>query len=349
MSRILRMSAVVVSTMLLACSSNDPLPPDATPPGRVTDLHVKSVRTNVVTLRWKTPGDNGFSGTASAYQVRWSPNIITEGNFAGATLVPDPPVPAAAGTPEQFDVPNMDITEVLHFALRTFDEVGLVSEVSNDAVWTPGTLPVQYYKVLSAVRDNTIYSEDGNASNGSGQYIFAGIDSVTTQGFARRGLLAFPIPDSIPAGARIDSVWLTLHLSATPAGPGVVALHALRADWGEGASNAPGNEASGTAAQTNDATWTYRHFNIDTWATAGGDYDSTASAQNGFTTSGYHTWRSTQMNTDVQHWLDAPDSNFGWVVLGSESGTRTLKRFDSRENPSAAYRPRLKVYYTVLP
>ena len=55
------------------------------------------------------------------------------------------------------------------------------------------------------------------------------------------------------------------------------------------------------------------------------------------------------MISDVQSMLDAPSSNFGWVLIGVESGN-TQKRFDSSEfiaNP--AQRPKLVITYTLPP
>ena len=52
------------------------------------------------------------------------------------------------------------------------------------------------------------------------------------------------------------------------------------------------------------------------------------------------------MVADVQDWLDNPANNFGWIVIGDESSSRTAKRFDSRENPTEGNRPQLTVNYT---
>src|SRR5207302_838656 len=49
---------------------------------------------------------------------------------------------------------------------------------------------------------------------------------------------------------------------------------------------------------------------------------------------------------DVQNWLSSPGSNFGWIVIGDESGTGTAKRFDSRENSTASNQPALTIDYT---
>jgi len=91
---------------------------------------------------------------------------------------------------------------------------------------------------LTPSKDNTLYQDDfGDTSNGQGQHFFAG---RTAAGSIRRGVVAFDIAGNIPAGSTIQSVTLTLHVSRAM-GPEVeVDLHATLADWGEGASIAPG-------------------------------------------------------------------------------------------------------------
>lgn len=63
---------------------------------------------------------------------------------------------------------------------------------------------------------------------------------------------------------------------------------------------------------------------------------------------GSYTWSSTSaLVADIQNWLDNPDSNFGWLVLGDETGNRTTKRLDSRENESEENRPVLTIKYPI--
>ena len=49
----------------------------------------------------------------------------------------------------------------------------------------------------------------------------------------------------------------------------------------------------------------------------------------------------------VQAWVDAPATNFGWMLKGYESDTGTAKCFDSREAVDSALRPKLSVTFTV--
>jgi hypothetical protein len=245
-----------------------------------------------------------------------------------------------AGTVETFTVTGLDTSLTYHFALRAVDEADNTGIVSNNARW-----PLQHLvKDFLPLKDNSMFSEEDTLSNGAGQHLFAG---RTASGELRRALLAFAVADSIPANAVIDSVRLTLNVSKSLAGSRTMTLHRAGAAWGEGASDAPFEEGTGTAAEANDATWAYRFFDTVTWTTPGGDFNATASATLSVGTNGFHTWTSETMAADVQGWLDAPATNFGWVVVGAEGTDGTAKRFDSREYPTATRRPKLTVYYTV--
>jgi spore coat protein A len=196
---------------------------------------------------------------------------------------------------------------------------------------------------LQASKDNTIYSESSDLSNGSGAYFFAGRTNV---GPVRRGLVAFNV-SSIPSGATVNSVTLTLYMSRTQAGAENVGVHRVTSDWGEGASNAPGQEGDGDGAETGDATWMHTFYNTSLWTSAGGDFVGTASATTSVAGTGvYYAWTSAGMVTDVQSWVNTPATNFGWILIGNETTTQTAKRFNSRQNNTANQRPVLTVDFT---
>lgn len=333
----------------LACSNDDTTAPgDAKPPARVTDLTILSAGDSTLTLQWTAPGDDGHTGKARNYQIRWSHAPIDGSNFSTAAAVANPPAPLTGGSVQQFTVTGLDTLLVTHIALRAGDEAGNYSLVSNDGVWPPdGSLHL--VKDIPAFKDNTMFEEDGNLSNGQIGYLFTG----KTQGLPgtavnRRALLAFAISDSISAGAVIDSVQLTMHVSKRRTDTlRATSLHRVTADWGEGNSNSGGAGGGGDLAQTNDATWTYRFWNTDTWTTPGGDFNAGASATVNLGSLGFYHWKSAQMKADVQGWLDTPASNFGWIMIGDEATTGSAKRLDSRENPTPANQPALKVFYTV--
>jgi hypothetical protein len=196
------------------------------------------------------------------------------------------------------------------------------------------------------VKDNTLYEDPtGAQSNGSGERFFAGFTAIPE---IRRGLIAFDVAGAVPPGATIDSVALKLNMSKTIVGVQPVALHRALADWGEGASDAPGEEGIGTFPETGDATWLHTFFPNDFWITPGGDFDPVASASQDVGGNGPYTWSSATMAADVQTWLDDPAGNFGWVVVGNESTDPTAKRFDTKENTVSSVRPVLTIEFTPL-
>jgi len=188
---------------------------------------------------------------------------------------------------------------------------------------------------LNPSKDNTLYQyvpEDGDLSNALGTHFFAG---ETGMAELRRGVLAFDIAGNIPAGSTILGVTLSLNMSRTGLeDPRTIELHKMLADWGEGTSQASGDEGQGAPATTNDATWRHRFFDTVFWTTEGGDFSATVSASQSVGPVGVYTWSSSQMRVDVQSWLDDPANNFGWLVLGDESEIATAKRFDTRESAS---------------
>ncbi len=201
---------------------------------------------------------------------------------------------------------------------------------------------------VGASKDNTLFENAGGSlSNGSGIYLFAGRTNQPAGSALRRGLIAFDVAAAVPAGSTIDAVSLDMTLSKTrTAIPRAVGLHRATADWGEGASNATGQEGSGTAAQAGDATWLHTFSPGSLWTTAGGDFAGAASATTNVAGNGVYTWASTaQLVADVQSWLDTPAGNFGWVVVGDESTNTTAKRFNSRENNGG--NPALTITYTI--
>jgi hypothetical protein len=229
------------------------------------------------------------------------------------------------------------------FWMRIFSIVIVI--IPTLASFLAPTVSAQTQIQIPAQKDNTLYeSSIGAFSNGAGQYFFVGTNARSER---RRGLLAFDIAGNIPAGSIINSVTLRLHMSRTISGAQFVKLHRVLADWGEGPSNASGEEGAGAAAATGDATWIHRFFNTVFWATAGGNFAATVSDSQAVSSIGFYTWGSTpQMVNDVQAWLNAPSTNFGWLLRGAENVATNSKRFDTRENPNSDFRPLLTVNYT---
>ena len=205
---------------------------------------------------------------------------------------------------------------------------------------------------IPPTKDNTLYENGTGAfSNGAGETLFAGVTGPTGSNSIRRAVLSFDIAGDVPSGATIVDAVLTLHLSRKPGGTGpqVHTIHVVLADWGEGTSVAGGAGGFGGASTTGDATWIHTFFNTATWATPGGDISATVSATQTCDDIAFYSWTDTQLVADVQSFLDSPSTNFGWAVFGNEAANQTARRFDSRENSNATFRPELKITYTTAP
>ena len=206
------------------------------------------------------------------------------------------------------------------------------------------------FVILEADRDNTMYDEGYPVSNGAGEFLFAGNNG---NGLKRRALLRFDVAKTIPAGATIENVELQLYMSRTSVGSRPNSIHSVLTDWGEGESDALGEEGMGANAEPGDATWVYSVYDKTMWNTPGGDFDPTPVATIDVNTIGYYFWGPTpEMIAEVQSWLDDPDQNFGWLILGSEPTFGAgAKRYDSRQRTGASRkgitRPKLRVTYSM--
>src|SRR5262249_20807710 len=113
--------------------------PDTVPPDPVADLAAAEPFSNSMRLTWTATGDDGSVGTASVYDLRYSTEPFDAASFDTASRVDHEPNPAASGAPEAMEVPGLSAGTTYYFALRTLDEWGNPSALSNLAVGT--TLP----------------------------------------------------------------------------------------------------------------------------------------------------------------------------------------------------------------
>lgn len=199
---------------------------------------------------------------------------------------------------------------------------------------------------FGAVRDNTlIQSPTGSVSAGALDGFFAGRNNQPSNS-VRRGVIAFDLT-SIPAGSVVESATLRLYLVQTNAADTQVTLHRMLGDWGEAGSTGSGGGGGGPA-QTGDATWLHSFFNDQFWSTPGGDFTASPSAAAAVgLMPGFYAWSGPGLLADVQAWVDAPTLNHGWLLMGDESFSQSVKRFASRENQDETIRPVLEVTYTV--
>ena len=204
--------------------------------------------------------------------------------------------------------------------------------------------------VLPSARDNTLYEDPtGQVSNGAGSAMFAGRNSQPSNSI-RRALLAFDVAGSIPPGSIIEAVSLALYNDAANASLETVELRRVTQDWGEGTSVATGGQGSGAPATPGDATWLHAFYDTDFWANPGGVFAANSSASALIGGPGAYTWNmAAALVADAQSFLDDPQTNFGWALVGNEAAGNTAKRFATREAVDAAARPALTVTFTPIP
>ena len=139
LSRSLILIFVLALGGLSCLGSDDPsdLDEDTTAPSAVGNLVVIESQTTLgtITLNWTAPGDDGNTGTATSYDLRYTLRN-SRIDWESATQVVGEPSPGAAGSSESFTVNGLDPVTEYSFALKTADEVPNVSAMSNTAVDT---------------------------------------------------------------------------------------------------------------------------------------------------------------------------------------------------------------------
>jgi hypothetical protein len=207
---------------------------------------------------------------------------------------------------------------------------------------------------LNAAKDNTIYFQSlpspgsgTDSSQGAGEAMFVGASGA---GIVQRGLIAFDL-NAIPAGSTINSATLTMdvnRISSYFTGSMDIDLWRLTSDWGEGSESSAGpygGGGDGAPATAGTATWDENFFLSSNWITAGGDFSASTSASTTVTGTGPVNWSGANLVADIQAWVDGELSNFGWLLLGDESGGKGSVRLSTKEhtlNPQ----PLLTIDYT---
>lgn len=104
---------------------------DATAPATIADLTVTGTTGTSISVRWTAPGDNGTTGTAATYDVRYSTSTITSSNWSGALQATGEPAPAVAGTSQSFTISGLSGSRTYYVAIKTTDDAGNISVLSN--------------------------------------------------------------------------------------------------------------------------------------------------------------------------------------------------------------------------
>jgi hypothetical protein len=90
-------------------------------------------QTRSITLGWTAPGDDGWIGQARQYDMRFSRFPITESNFGFAARLNTSILPGPTGSIERLTIFGLTPGVAYYFAVRTADDAGNWSRVSNVA------------------------------------------------------------------------------------------------------------------------------------------------------------------------------------------------------------------------
>ncbi len=186
---------------------------DTTPPARVEDLVASTgALEHEVILAWTSPGDDGTEGTAATYYIRYgTEEIVTLEDWDDAWSVPagQVPAPSEAGTPETLTVEVYLPTDVAWLAIRTEDDAGNLSPVSNsDSAIVQGdvTAPGTITDLTAETGDEgevrlqwTAPHEDGTQGNAVSEYAFKHhSESITADNWENATTVLNPPTPSTP-------------------------------------------------------------------------------------------------------------------------------------------------------
>ena len=215
--------------------------PDTTPPAAVTDLAASDPTSSSITLTWTAPGDDGSTGTAASYDIRYSTATITDANWGSATQCAGEPAPQPAGSSESFTVTGLNANTMYYFALKTSDEVPNESPLSN-------------------VASNTTSEAGGN------QMHVASIDmSLKTAGPNVNAIALVTIVDA--TGTSVEGATVEGHWSDATT------------DADSGITDASGQVSVDSDKVNNPPGGTTFTFTVDTVSLTGWTYDSASNAE----------------------------------------------------------------------
>ncbi len=233
---------------------------DTTPPAAVTNLATSSPTSSSITLTWTAPGDDGNTGTATTYDIRYSTSTITSGNWASATQVTGEPTPLVAGTNQSMVITGLSASTTYYFAIETADEVPNWSGLSNVPSGT--TSAASGGAIVALKRDSGLTA--GGATNArfnsatvrtvtvADAAIYGTADSrwmnggaISSTNSASQLLYRFDL-SSIPTGSTINLAQLRLyHSGGNQSGCGVAPI--LTHAWTEGPGTVDGGSYPGSA------------------------------------------------------------------------------------------------------
>jgi len=304
---------------------------DATPPAAIADLWAQSgLNDGEIDLSWTAPGDDGNTGTAASYNLRYADSPITESNWDQAATAAGVPAPQPAGASEQFTVTGLTSGHTYYFALRTSDEVPNESDLSNvpsaAAAGGTGDLVLQNgMDGYDGCTDAYVYNQYPDSPHDEAGTLWVSAFGGDPYYEIQRALVRFDLSDISP-GATITSAVLMLYTFQEHGPGGIYYMHEPTRDWVE-----------------SEVTWN-SYASGQAWTAPGCDYSPTivASAEKPATTA--NIWIEWSLTSIVQGWISDPASNHGVLIKGNNEYADFANRFVPSEYvDDVSLRPKLVI------
>jgi hypothetical protein len=124
---------------------------DSENPNSVADLSIDSLTDSSITVSWTAPSDLPENESVSSYDLRYCIECNIETEWDNAISAGGPSVPASPGSPETFTINNLTANTQYFIALKSSDECGNISGISNivSATTLPDSQPPEAPENLS--------------------------------------------------------------------------------------------------------------------------------------------------------------------------------------------------------
>jgi hypothetical protein len=142
--------------------------------GASTDLLANDT-SGTINIAWTAPGDDGTIGRADHYVMKYSTSPISESNWNLATTFANPPLPAPAGNEQFCEISGLYSGRQYYLAIKTYDDVGNVSQLSNIAQKYASGIPqpIPLGAIIDSVNSSAILGAGTVQSHLSVYYEFA--------------------------------------------------------------------------------------------------------------------------------------------------------------------------------
>jgi len=173
----------------------------------INDLAVSVTSQNSVSLTWTVPGEEGVTGKPARYDIRYADSEITDANWDAATQVQGEPVVGDFGDTQSFTITGLNAGATYYAAIKTGNEVGHTSELSNVVSGTTATSG-NHAPVLESIGDRSV------VENGTLTFVISATDADVGDTLTYSAT-------SIPTGADFDSATQTFAWTPTNTQEGI--------------------------------------------------------------------------------------------------------------------------------